>query len=313
MKLLFFNEYTLGVAVGDSVVDVSDAVADVPHMTPQQLMTGVITRWDELRDRLQAAADAGTGVPVDGVRVRPPLPAPANIDCMARNYMEDGSLSEKPPINAFHKTPSSIVGSGDTMILPDIPATIFEGEAELGVVIGRSGKDIPVEEALSYVFGYTNLIDGSARGIPPRQNAFYQMKSRDTFCPIGPFVVTADEVPEPQNLLVRLWNNGVLMQSFNTLDMAYSIAESVAFVSSVHTIQAGDVLATGTNHGGLHPFMDEDVVELEVGNLGRLRTLIRDDLKRTWKRETRHDRATAGLEGPTPQLTGKYASGQDVS
>src|SRR5664280_1650451 len=289
MKLLFFNDYTLGVAVGDSVVDVSDAVADVPHMTPQQLMTGVITRWDELRDRLQAAADAGAGVPLDSVRVRPPLPAPANIDCMARNYMEDGSLSEKPPINAFHKTPSSIVGPGDTMILPDIAATIFEGQAELGVVIGRSGKDIPVEEA------------------------FYQMKSRDTFCPIGPFVVTADGVPEPQNLPVRLWNNGILMQSFNTLDMAYNIAESIAFVSSVHTIQAGDILATGTNHGGLHPFMDEDVVELEVGNLGRLRTLVRDDLKRTWKRETRLDRATAGLEGPTPQLTGKYASGQNVS
>jgi 2-keto-4-pentenoate hydratase/2-oxohepta-3-ene-1,7-dioic acid hydratase in catechol pathway len=232
-----------------------------------------------------------------------------NIDCMARNYMEDGTLSEKPPINGFHKAQSSIVGQGDTMVLPDIPATIFEGEAELAVIIGRRGKDIPVNEAMQYVFGYTNLIDGSARGIPPRENAFYQMKSRDTFCPIGPFLVTADEVPEPQNLPVRLWNSGMLMQSFNTLDMAYDIAESIAFVSSLHTLQPGDILATGTNHRGLHPFMDGDVVELEVGNLGRLRILVRDDLRRTWKRESRHDRALAGLKGTTPQLAGKYAAG----
>jgi 2-keto-4-pentenoate hydratase/2-oxohepta-3-ene-1,7-dioic acid hydratase in catechol pathway len=313
MKLLFFNDYRLGVASDDSVVDVTEAVADLPRATPQELMTAVIKGWDGLQSRLQAAGEAGAGVPLDAVRVRPPLPAPANIDCMARNYMEDGSLSEKPPINGFHKTPSSIVGQGDTMILPDIPATIFEGEAELGVIIGRRGKDITVSEAMQYVFGYTNLIDGSARGIPPRENAFYQMKSRDTFCPIGPFLVTADEVPEPQNMPVRLWNSGALMQSFNTLDMAYDIAESIAFVSSVHTLQPGDILATGTNHRGLHPFMDGDVVELEVGNLGRLRILVRDDLRRTWKRESRHDRALAGLQGTTPQLTGKYAAGQLAS
>lgn len=308
MKLLFFDDYRLGVALDDSVVDVTAVVADLPRTTPQALMTAVITRWGETRDLLRAEAEKGVGIPLDAVQVRPPLPAPPNIDCMARNYMEDGTLTERPPINAFHKTPSSIVGQGDTMILPDVPATIFEGEAELGVVIGRRGKDIPVDEAMAYVFGYTNLIDGSARGIPPRENAFYQMKSRDTFCPIGPFIVTADEVPDPQNLSVRLWNNGALMQAFNTLDMAYTIAESIAFVSSVHTLQPGDLLATGTNHRGLHPFMDGDVVELEVGNLGRLRVLVRDDLQRAWKRETRHDRAAAGLKGTTPQLTGKYAT-----
>ncbi len=313
MKLLFFNDYVLGVAVGDSVVDVTEVVEGLRHMTPQQLMTAVITRWDELGAPLRTAAETGARVPLDSVRVRPPLPSPANIDCMARNYMEDGTLPERPPINAFHKTPSSIIGPGDTMILPDIAATIFEGEAELGVVIGQEGKDIPVEDAMRYVFGFTNLIDGSARGIPPRENAFYQMKSRDTFCPIGPYLVTADEVPEPQNLPVRLWNNGELMQSFNTLDMAYGIAESIAFVSSVHTLQPGDILATGTNHRGLHPFMDGDVVELEVGNLGRLRILVRDDLKRTWKRQTRLDRACAGLEGTAPQLTGKYAAERIVS
>jgi 2-keto-4-pentenoate hydratase/2-oxohepta-3-ene-1,7-dioic acid hydratase in catechol pathway len=231
---------------------------------------------------------------------------------MARNYMENGTLAERPPINAFTKSPNSIIGQGDTMVLPDVAATVFEVEAELAVVIGRYADNVSVDEALDYVFGYTNLMDGSARGIPPRQNAFYQMKSRGTFCPIGPFIMTADEIAEPQNLSVRLWNNGNLMQDFNTNDMAYSIAESIAFISSVHPLEPGDIVATGTNHRGLHPLMDGDVLELEVGPLSVLRIDIRDELGRTWARETRHQRAEAGLEGVSPQLTGKYAPTQAV-
>jgi 2-keto-4-pentenoate hydratase/2-oxohepta-3-ene-1,7-dioic acid hydratase in catechol pathway len=226
---------------------------------------------------------------------------------MARNYMENGTLATRPEINAFHKSPTSIIGHQDTMVLPDVPATIFEGEAELAVVIGKRAQNVSAADAMDHVFGYTNLIDGSARGIPPRQNAFYQMKSRDTFCPIGPFLVTADEVPDPGNLPVRLWNNGVLMQDFTTDDMAYGIAESIAFISSVHTLEPGDIVATGTNHRGLHAFMDGDRIDLEVGDLGVLSIDVRDDLHRTWSRETRHERAEAGLSRTTPQLTGKYA------
>ncbi|BCL28606.1 fumarylacetoacetate hydrolase family protein [Streptomyces aurantiacus] len=304
MKLLFFNDFRLGVFDGDSVIDVSGAVTDLAPAHPQELLTAVITRWSEFEDRIRQVAEQGPGVPLDTVRVRPPVPRPLNIDCMARNYME--GATERPPVNGFPKTPHSIVGHGDQMVLPDIPATVFEGEAELAVVIGRRAHNVSVDEAMDHVFGYTNLIDGSARGIPPRQNAFYQMKSRETFCPIGPFLVTADEVPDPQNLPVRLWTDGNLMQDFNTDDMAYSVAESIAFVSSLHTLEPGDLVATGTTHGGLHPLMDGDVVELEVGGLGRLRIDVRDDLRRTWKRETRHDRALAGLKGSPPQLSGKY-------
>jgi len=190
-----------------------------------------------------------------------------------------------------------------------VPGTIFEGEAELALVVGKRGKDVPLAEAMDYVFGYTNLIDGSARGLPSGANVFYEMKSRDTFCPIGPFVVTKDEIPEPQNLSVRLWNNGELMQDFSTSDMAHPIQRCVQFISSVHTIEPGDLIATGTNHGGLNPFMDGDQIELEIEGLGRLRVDVRDDLKRTWQRETRHDRQAQGKAGPTPQLTGKYAPG----
>ncbi len=307
MKLMFFDDYKLGVAQGEQVVDVSAAVKSLGDLHPQELMSGIIQAWDQYRDRIESAAAAGVPVPLSTVRIRPPLPRPTNIDCMARNYMENGTLTEKPPINGFPKTPNSIIGHEDVMVLPNIAATIFEGEAELAIVIGKRAHNVPAAEAFDYIFGYTNLIDGSARGIPPRQNAFYQMKSRETFCPIGPYLVTADEIQDAQNLPVRLWTNGQLMQDFNTSDMAYDIAECVEFVSSMHTLEPGDIIATGTNHGGLNPFMDGDRVELEVGGLGRLAVTIKDDLKRTWKRETRHDRAQSGAEGTTPQLTGQYA------
>jgi len=309
VKLLFFDDFRLGVLNGDAVVDVSDVVRDMPHTGPHDLINGLIERFDQYRERLEAAG-RGQGAPLAQVRVRPPLPRPHAIVCMAVNYMEDGTRSEPAPINAFLKTGNTVIGPGDTMILPDVPATIFEGEAELALVIGKRCSGVSASDAMSYVFGYTNFIDGSARGLPPPGNVFYQMKSRDTFAPIGPLLVTADEVPDPQRLAVRLWVNGQLMQDFNTSDMAHNIARCIEWASSIHTLEPGDVLATGTNHRGLSPFMDGDVVELECSGLGRLRIAVRDDLKRTWKRETRLQRQEQGLEGATPQLAGRYAEAE---
>jgi 2-keto-4-pentenoate hydratase/2-oxohepta-3-ene-1,7-dioic acid hydratase in catechol pathway len=160
---------------------------------------------------------------------------------------------------------------------------------------------------MEHVFGYMNFIDGSARGLPPAGNTFYQMKSRATFGPMGPFIVTADEIKDPHNLQVRLWNNGTLMQNYNTSDMAHKIPRCIEWVSSIHPLEPGDVLALGTNHRGLNPFQDGDLIEIETEPLGRLHFNIRDDLKRTWARETRLQRQDKGLEGTTPQLTGKYA------
>jgi 2-keto-4-pentenoate hydratase/2-oxohepta-3-ene-1,7-dioic acid hydratase in catechol pathway len=305
MKLLFFgDDFRLGVLNGQSqVVDVSDVVKDVPHLNPQDLIRGVIENFDRYKGALQSAANTGQGQPVDGVRVRPPLPHPSNIICMAVNYMEDGTRSEPAPINAFAKSPSSIIGQGDTMLLTDIPASIFEGEAEIALVIGKRASNVSQADAMSYIFGYVNFIDGSARGVP----AFYQMKSRETFAPIGPYLVTADEIRDPQTLPIKLWNNGTLMQNFNTDDMAHKIPRCIEWVTSIHTLEPGDILATGTNHRGLNPFMDGDKIELETEGLGRLRISVRDDLHRTWARETRLQRQEKGQEGPTPQVSGKYA------
>jgi 2-keto-4-pentenoate hydratase/2-oxohepta-3-ene-1,7-dioic acid hydratase in catechol pathway len=307
MRLLFFDDFKLGVLKGDTVVDVSDVVRDIPHTGPGDLMSGLIGRFADYKGRLEVAVNQGRGVPVSQVRIRPPLPKPTNIECMAVNYMEDGTRSEPAPINAFHKSPSSIIGDGDTMVLPDVPATIFEGEAEMALVIGKRASNVSPTEAMSYVFGYLNFIDGSARGLPPAGNTFYQMKSRDTFAPIGPFLVTADEIPDPNKLQVRLWVNGELKQNYNTSDMAHKIPRCLEWITSIHALEPGDIVATGTNHRGLSAFQNGDLIEIETEGLGRLRFRVQDDLKRTWARETRLDRQEKGLEGTTPQLEGKYA------
>jgi 2-keto-4-pentenoate hydratase/2-oxohepta-3-ene-1,7-dioic acid hydratase in catechol pathway len=307
MKLLFFDDFKLGVLKGESAVDVSQLVREIPHTGPHNLISGLIERFADYRSALEKTAAAGTGVSLSRVRIRPPLPRPVNIDAMAVNYMEDGTRKEPAPINAFHKSPGSVIGDNDTMVLPDVPATIFEGEAELALVIGKRAANVPAAKAMEYIFGYLNFIDGSARGLPPVGNTFYQMKSRETFAPMGPFIVTADEVKDPHQLQVRLWVNGTLMQNYNTSDMAHKIPRCIEWVTSIHPLEPGDVLALGTNHRGLNPFQDGDLVELETEPLGRLHVKIRDDLKRTWARETRLQRQEKGLEGQTPQLTGKYA------
>lgn len=306
MKLAFFDDFKLGVVKGDSIVDVSAIVRDVPHTGPGDLISGLIANFAAYRARLEGAA-TGAGIPLSGVRLRPPLPKPGNIVCMAVNYMENGTLPKKPQINAFHKAATAIIGPGDTMVLPDEPATIFEGEAEMALVIGKRASNVPAAEAMDHIFGYINFIDGSARGLA--SPGFFAMKSRTTFAPIGPFLVTKDEIAEPQNLPIKLTVNGEVKQDFNTNDMAHNIARCIEWVSSVHTLEPGDILATGTNHRGLSSFMDGDVVELETQGLGRLRFNVRDDLKRTWLRETRQDRKEKGQEGPTPQVSGKYAPG----
>jgi 2-keto-4-pentenoate hydratase/2-oxohepta-3-ene-1,7-dioic acid hydratase in catechol pathway len=307
MKLAYFDDYKLGVVKGDGIVDVTAAVRDIPHLGPGDLINGVIARFAEYRPKIEAAAAAGSPKPLASVRLRAPLPKPTNIDCMAVNYMEDGTRDAPAPINAFHKSPGAIIGPGETMVLPDAPASVFEGEAEVAVVIGKRASNVKAADAMQYVFGYMNFIDGSARGLPPPGNVFFQMKSRDTFAPIGPWIVTADEIADPQRLQVRLWNNGEIRQNFNTSDMAHDIRRCIEWVTSIHTLEPGDILATGTNHRGLHAFQDGDKIELETEGLGRLVFNVRDDLKRTWEKETRLQRQDKGLDPIAPQTGGKYA------
>ena len=307
MKLVFFDDFKLGVVKGDTVVDMSNAVSGIEHTSPQDLIGKLIENFSQYRASLQEAVDSGSGIPLNQVRFRSPLPKPPNIICMAVNYMEDGTRDEPAPINAFQKSPNAVIGNGDTMILPDIPATIFEGEAEIALVIGKRASNVRQEDAYDHIFGYGNFIDGAARGLQAGGNTFYQMKSRDTFAPMGPYLVTADEIDDPQNLDVKLWVNEDLKQSFNTDDMAHKIPRIIEWVSSIHELEPGDVIATGTNHRGLSALQNDDKVELEVQGLGTLQFNVQDDLKRSWDRPTRLEMQEQGKEGTTPQLSGKYA------
>ncbi len=306
MKIAFFDDWRLGVLKGlDRIVDVS-AIASGGEKE-QDLINAVIGNWTALRGQVLECVENNAGLPLSSIRLRAPLPRPMNIACMAVNYMEDGTRKEPAPINTFIKSPMAIIGPGEHMVLPDIPSTVFEGEAEIALVIGKTATRVPAADAAEYIFGYLNFIDGSARGVQPAAQSFYQMKSRDTFAPIGPWIVTADEIPDPQNLQVRLWNNGVLKQDYNTSDMAHNIHRCVEFVSSVHTLAPGDIIALGTNHRGLHAFQDGDQIELEVEGLGRLAFGVSDPLQRTWERETRLERQQSGLDPIAPQTGGKYA------
>ena len=309
MKITFFNDWRLGVLKGaDRIVDVSAIASRIAPSEPHEVINTVIARWDEFKGPFAELVAKEAGVPLASVKLRPPLPRPINIDCMAVNYMEDGTRKEPAPINAFHKSPMAICGTGDTMVLPDIPSSVFEGEAEIALIIGKRASNVKAADAMSYIFGYINFIDGSARGVKPEGQSFYQMKSRDTFAPIGPWIVTADEIPNPQNLQVKLWNNGVLKQNYNTSDMAHKIPRCIEFVSSIHALAPGDIIALGTNHRGLHAFQDGDQVELEVeGGLGRLKISVKDELKRAWPRETRLERQDKGQEPLAVQASGKYA------
>jgi 2-keto-4-pentenoate hydratase/2-oxohepta-3-ene-1,7-dioic acid hydratase in catechol pathway len=308
MKLAFFDDFRFGVVTGDKVADVTDVVKDIPRLGPQDVIRGVIEQFDTLKGKLADAAAKAQAKPISQVRFRPPLPKPENIICMAVNYMEDGTLPEPAPINAFMKSPSAIIGDGDTMVLPDMAASVFEGEAEIALVIGKRASNVKAADAMSYVFGYTNFIDGSARGVVPPTNVFYQMKSRDTFAPVGPYIVTADEIKDPHKLQIKLTNNGVVMQNFNTNDMAHKIPRCIEWVTAIHTLQPGDILATGTNHRGLNPFMDGDKIELTCEGCGTLHITVRDDHKRTWARITRLQHKQSGAEGVhTKQTGGKYA------
>ena len=167
MKLMFFNDFRLGVLRGDEVVDVTSVAKYVPRIGPQDLIAGLIEGFDDCRPSLEDARRSGQGRPGQQRADPSAAAAPGNIDCMAVNYMEDGTRTEPAPINAFTKSPNAIIGDGDTMVLPDVPASIFEGEAEFAVVIGKRATRVKAADAMKHVFGYTNFIDGSARGLNP--------------------------------------------------------------------------------------------------------------------------------------------------
>jgi 2-keto-4-pentenoate hydratase/2-oxohepta-3-ene-1,7-dioic acid hydratase in catechol pathway len=188
--------------------------------------------------------------------------------------------SDRKPIQLFLKASSSVVGPGDTIDLPRWEASVFHHEAELAVVIGRPTKDITTAQAHDHIFGYTCLIDVSARGA--LQRVGYGDKSLDTFGPLGPWIATADEVADPQDLGIRLWVDGEVRHDYRTNDMEHPIGELVAWAAQISTLEPGDVISCGVNHQGVGPLQDGETVEIEIERIGRMALRVSDPLGRSW-------------------------------
>lgn len=264
MKLLLFNDFKLGVLQDDHVFDVSAATAALDYHTPQEMMQLVITGWDTLRPQIERLVAQGQGIPAAQVRFRPPLPRPGQLVCLAGNYLEP-QKPERGLFNAFLKSPNSVIGHGDTVELAPAEASVFHFEPELAVVIGKPASRVSAEQAMDCVFGYTQFIDVSARGLP---GGFFLGKSWHTFGPMGPVIVTKDELTEPNKQRVKLWVNESLNHDLSTADMDRHIPELLAEVTNVLPLEPGDVVSTGTHHFGLKPVQDGDTVRLEITGLG---------------------------------------------
>jgi 2-keto-4-pentenoate hydratase/2-oxohepta-3-ene-1,7-dioic acid hydratase in catechol pathway len=278
MKIALFDDYIPGLVKGDTIVDLSEAVgpAVMDEASPERILA-LIERFDELRARIEQAD--GPARPLASVRLRAPVPRPNKMIFGQGNYFEN---TDTPivPLNMFFKLPSSVLDPGGTVRLIPHDAFIFQHEAELAVIIGKAGKNIPQERAMEHVFGYSCLIDVSARGLGRGLDMID--KSADTFCPLGPWITTRDEIPDPQKLQVRLSVDGQPRQDYNTDDMEHPVAKLVSWASQVLTLEPGDVFGCGTNHQGLGPLQDGETATIEIEKIGPMSVRIEDPLKRRW-------------------------------
>src|SRR5712692_6728239 len=287
MKLVLFQkpgagDVVPGLFTDRGVIGIADAVPSGP--TPQLTMQGIIDRFDALRPALELRAKNGDPLPLSAVRLRAPLPRPGKILACIANYWEHGAL-EARPLNMFLKSPDAVIGPGDTIMLPEFAEPwIFMHEAELALVIKGPAKMVKRENWKSAVFGYTGMIDVSARGEGRRtwKTGSWLGKSFDTFAPIGPCIATADEIPNPNDVHVQFWVDGQLRHNYNTDDMEHLVPDLVEFATTIMTMNSGDLIACGTNHEGLGPLQDGEVVDFEIHGVGRMRLHVRDPLKRTW-------------------------------
>ena len=289
MKLALFenagaSNVVPGVITDRGIVDVSD-IAPRGH-SPQATMTAIIDQFEQLGTKLEQRARDGDARQLAEVRLRPPLPRPGKILACIANYWEHGAL-EARPLNMFLKNPDAVVGPGDTIVLPEhTEPWIFMHEAELALVMKGPAKGVKQSNWRDAVFGYTGMIDVSARGEGRRtwKTGSWIGKSFDTFAPLGPCIATMDEIPNPNDVLVRFWVDGQLRHNYNTDDMEHLVPELVEFASAITTLNSGDVIACGTNHEGLGPLQDGEVVEFEIQNIGRMQLNVRDPLKRSWEK-----------------------------
>jgi 2-keto-4-pentenoate hydratase/2-oxohepta-3-ene-1,7-dioic acid hydratase in catechol pathway len=291
MKLVTFETANRpagpGILTDRGVVDIAGAVKQ--SHTAQLTMQGVIDDFDRLRPTLERLAKEGQALLLDKVKLRAPLPRPGKILACIANYWEHAQR-EPRPLNMFMKNPDAVIGPGDTIRLPEFTVPwMFMHEAELAIVLKGPAKMVKAKDWKSAVFGYTAMIDVSAREHgrrtwPATPLTSWLGKSFDTFGPMGPCIATADEIADPNDLIVRFWDNGQLRHNYNTDDMEHRVPELIEFATTVMTMNSGDLIMCGTNHEGLGALQDGEHVEIEIQNIGRMALDVADPLKRSWER-----------------------------
>ena len=237
-----------------------------------------------LAELLRAGVDPRRLVPADPIdgELAPPL-RPGKIVAIGLNYLDhirESNLERPTRPLVFAKFPSSVIGPTDPIELDETLTTRVDWEVELAAIVGRRMRRVKELEALDYVFGYTVGNDVSARDVQFSESQWVRGKSFDTFCPLGPVVVTADEIPDPQVLTLRTRVNGEVMQESSTAEMVFGVAELLAFCSHSFTLEPGDVVLTGTPWG-CGEFMEPprslaagDILETEIEGIGALRNEV---------------------------------------
>ncbi len=283
MKLVTFlykGQIRLGVlrhsAAGDTVVDLNKADPRLPTDMIAFLQGGAEAR--ALADKALQSATNIAIYPLSAVTLKAPILRPGKIMCIGLNYRDHAAESgqavpEYPTL--FAKYANAVIGPGEAIVHPKISEKV-DYEAEMGVVIGRRAKAVPVADALNYVAGYLPFNDVSARDFQTRTSQWTIGKTFDTFAPMGPALVTADEVPDPHNLDIRLSIGGEVLQSSNTRNLVFTVADLVSYLSAVMTLEPGDVIATctpGVVVAARKPprwLRPGDVVRIEIERLGVL-------------------------------------------
>lgn len=281
MRLVLTKDDRIGVLTDGGMVDVSSAFDDIRYRAAADRMPRVIAALKERKARIEELVASGTAESVPALQA--PVPRPPKLIAAFGNYRE-GWDRERQPQDMFLESPDSVTGPGSTVVLPKHEAEIFHHEAELALVIGQRAKDLPADaSALDVIAGYTCAMDVSARGIG-RVGPSRIGKSFDTFTPLGPAIVTPDEVPDVQNLRVTLTVNGDSRQDYTTADMEYQVPEILSFISAVMTLVPGDVILCGTQHQGLGALQDGDQAEMSIEGIGTLAVDVQDPQKREWAR-----------------------------
>jgi 2-keto-4-pentenoate hydratase/2-oxohepta-3-ene-1,7-dioic acid hydratase in catechol pathway len=278
--LVVFDSFRLGVLEDDGIHEVTDLVddAEVPDWAAPYRMNQLIARWDELRGAVEARRSSGDAVPAASVRLRAPSPRPRNFLAAPLNYVAHGE-EMKGSIGTGGGTPNElgffIKASGcladpeGPIELPPVPERRFDHEGEIGVVIGAPARGVPPERALNHVFGYTLVVDATMRMTDTRREERTMRKSFHSFSPSGPCLLTADEVPDPAGLTVRLWVDDELRQEGHLSELVVDVAGLVSMASNVLALEPGDLFATGSP-SGVGPIRAGETVVVESEAIGRM-------------------------------------------